>query len=181
MNGYAQPDEAANSLTSMDPDEAANSLAEVRRRQQQVIDALSIPLWYWWVVAVAMVAIGAAADTRRPAVLATVLPVAIVVLAGPTGAMIFGAYRRARVRSSELLGPRGALAIGGFIWLVVGVSLAVAFALRAAGVAVPATIGTAAGGMIMVIGGPLLGRRLRQLMLANRAGDGGWPEPGSTS
>ncbi len=90
---------------SVQPDEAASSLAEVRRRQQQVIDALMIPPWYWWVVAVAMIAIGVAADSRRTAVLAAVLPVAIVVLTGLTGAIIFGAYRRAKVRSSDLLGP----------------------------------------------------------------------------
>ncbi len=158
MNGYVQPDEAA------------SSLAEVRRRQQQVIDALMIPAWYWWVVAAAMIAIGAAADSHRTAVLASVLPVAIVVLAGLTGAIIFGAYRRAKVRSSDLLGPRGALLIVGFVWLVVGVGIGIALALRAAGIAAPATIGTAVGGILMVGGGPLLGRGLRGLMMANRAG-----------
>src|SRR5690242_15922899 len=110
MNEYVQPDEAA------------SSLAEVRRRQRQVIDALMIPVWYWWVVAAATIAIGVATDTRRWVVLAIVIPIAVAVIAALTGAMIFGAYRRARVRSSELLGARGALSIVGFVWLVVALT-----------------------------------------------------------
>ncbi len=58
-----------------------------------------------------MIAIGLAVDTGRPVVLAIVIPIAVAVLAALTGAMIFGAYRRARVRSSELLGARGAASI----------------------------------------------------------------------
>jgi len=155
------------------PDEAASSLAEVRRRQRQVIDAVMIPVWYWWIVAVAMIGIGLATDTRRPVVLAIVIPVAVAVLAGLTGAMIFGAYRRARIRSSELLGARGALLIVGFVWLIVGLTLGCGFALRAAGSSAPATIGTAIGGAALVVGGPVLGRWLRQTMLANRDGAAG--------
>ncbi len=60
----------------------------------------------------------------------------------------------------------------GFVWLVVGVGIGTALALRAAGISAPATIGTAIGGIVMVSGGPMLGRRLRGLMLANRAGGG---------
>jgi hypothetical protein len=160
MNEYARPDEAA------------DSLAEVRRRQQQLIDAVMIPEWYWWVVAAAMIAIGLAVDTRRSVVLAIVLPIAVTVLAALTGAMILGAYRGARVRSSELLGARGAASIVGFVWLVVGLTLGSGFALRAAGSSAPATIATVIGSAAMVIGGPVLGRSLRRTMLANRAGAG---------
>jgi len=159
VNGFVQPDEAA------------SSLAEVRRRQQQVIDAATIPAWYWWVVAAAMVAIGAAADTQRRVILAIVIPAAVIVLVALTGGLISGVYRRARVRSSELLGARGALSIVVFVWLIVGLTLGIAFALRAAGSAAPATIATAVGGAVMAMGGPVLGRWLRQLMLSNRAGE----------
>lgn len=154
----------------MRPDEAADSLAEVRRRQRQLIDAVLIPGWYWWVVAAAMIAIGLATDTRRLVVLAIVIPIAVAVIAALTGGMIFGAYRHARVRSRELLGARGALSIVGFVWLVVGLTLGSGFALRAADSSAPATIATVIGAAALVIGGPVLGRWLRQTMLANRAG-----------
>ena len=154
----------------MRPDEAADSLAEVRRRQRQLIDAVLIPGWYWWVVAAAMIAIGLATDTRRLVVLAIVIPIAVAVIAALTGGMIFGAYGHARVRSRELLGARGALSIVGFVWLVVGLTLGSGFALRAADSSAPATIATVIGAAALVIGGPVLGRWLRQTMLANRAG-----------
>jgi hypothetical protein len=103
-------------------------------------------------------------------VLAVVIPAAAVVIAALTAGMIFGAYRRAQVRSNALLGGRGSLAIVGFVWLVVGVTLGIGFALRAAGAGLPATIATAAGGAALVIGGPLLMRGLRNIMLGNRSG-----------
>jgi hypothetical protein len=152
------------------PDEATEALAEIGRQQQKVIEAILVPAWYWWVVAVGMVAIGAAVDTRSATVLGVVIPVAVVVIAGLSAAMIFGAYRRVRVRSDELLGGRGALAIVGFVWLIVGLTLGIAFGLRAAGAPLPATIATLAGGAALVIGGPWLMRTLRGIMLGNRAG-----------
>ena len=52
------------------------------------------------------------------------------------------------------------------VWVVVGVSLALAFALQATGVSHPATIGCAVGALVVIIGGPILMRRLRSIMLA---------------
>jgi hypothetical protein len=152
------------------PDEAAAALAEIGRHQEKAIDAVLVPVWYWWVVAAGMVAIGAAVDTHSAAVLAVVIPVAVVVIAGVTAAMIFGAYRRDRVRDRQLLGSRGALAIVGFTWLIVGLTLGIAFGLRATGAHLPATIATVVGGAALVIGGPLLMHALRGIMLGNRAG-----------
>jgi hypothetical protein len=152
------------------PEEAASALAEIREQQGRVIEAVLVPAWYWWVVAAGMVAIGGAVDARDSAVLAVVIPAAAIVIAALTAVMIFGAYRHAQVRSTELLGGRGALAIIAFVWLVIGLGLGIGFALRAAGAGLPATIATAAGGAALAIGGPLLMRELRKIMLGNRSG-----------
>jgi hypothetical protein len=154
----------------MQPDEAASALAGIREQQKQVIHAVLVPAWYWWAVAAGMVVIGAATDTRRVAVLAVAIPVAVVIIAALTLGMIFGTYRRAQVRSAELLGDRGALLIVGFVWLVLGLTLGIGFGLRAAGVPAPATIATAIGGAALAASGPPLMRRLRTIMLSNRAG-----------
>jgi hypothetical protein len=154
----------------LQPEEATSALAQISHQQGRVIVAVLVPAWYWWVVAAGMVAIGAAADTRDAAVLAVVIPIAAVIIAALTAGMIFGAYRRAQVRSSALLGGRGAMEIVGFVWLVVGLTLGLAFALRAAGAGLPATIATSIGGAALVIGGPVLMRRLRRIMLGNRDG-----------
>jgi hypothetical protein len=151
-------------------DEAASALADIGRQQEKVITAVLVPAWYWAVVAVGMVAIGAAADSRARLVLALVIPAAVIVIAALTVAMIIGAYRRVQVRGQDLLGDRGALAIVGFVFAVDGVSLGVAFGWRAAGLPLPGTIGTAVGGAALLAGGPLLMNRLRRVMLSNRAG-----------
>jgi hypothetical protein len=96
--------------------------------------------------------------------------VVAVIIAALTLGMIFGTVRRAQVRSAELLGDRGALLIIGFVWLVVGLTLGIGFGLRAAGAPVPATIATAIGAAALAAGGPILMRKLRTIMLTNRAG-----------
>jgi len=154
----------------LQPDDATNALTQIRLQQARVIDAVLVPAWYWWAVAGGMLAIGAATDTRDAVVLAVVIPICALLIAALTAAMIFGAYRRAQLRSSDLLGGRGAVAIVAFVWLVVALTLGIGFALRAAGAHLPATIATAVGGAALVTGGPFLMRRLRQIMLGNRAG-----------
>jgi hypothetical protein len=47
------------------PDEAAGALADIRGRQQQVIDVATVPPWYWWTVAVMMVGLAAVVDTHH--------------------------------------------------------------------------------------------------------------------
>jgi hypothetical protein len=152
------------------PDEAASALSEIGVRQARLIDAVALPAWYWWIVAVAMVGLGAAVDSHRRVVLAIAIPVFAAGIAAVTGAMIFGGYRRARVRSADLLGGRGAALIVGFVWLITGVTIGLAFWLRAAGATAPGTIATAIGGAGLAAGGPLLMRALRRTMLSNRAG-----------
>ena len=78
-------------------------------------------------------------------------------------------FLRARLRDG-LLDGRGVVAILGFVALIVGCTLGLAFGLRAAGVSHPATLACLAGGIALGLGGPVLMRMLRQIMLGNRAG-----------
>jgi len=152
------------------PDEASAALADIQSRQEQVIRSAWIPTWYWWVVAVGMVVIGAAADTRRPVVLGVVIPIAGLCIAALTMAMIIGAGRGARINSNQLLGGRGALVIVGFVWLIVGLTIGLAFGLRAAGSGEPGTIATAVGAVLLGLSGPAVNRRLNKIMMSNRTG-----------
>ena len=152
------------------PDEASAALASIQARQAQVIRAAQIPSWYWWAVAAGMVIIGVATDTRRPLVLGIAIPLAALFIAGLTVAMILGTGRGARIKSDELLGGRGALLILGFVGLDIAVTLGLGFGLKATGTPEPATISTAAGGLLLALSGPAVTRRLNQVMLGNRAG-----------
>lgn len=152
------------------PDEASAALAQIRDRQEQVIRAALIPRWYWWAIGAGMVAIGAAADTRRPVVLAVVIPIAALCVAALTVAVILGAGRGARIKSDEMLGERGALLIISFVFLIDGLTIGGAFGLRALGAPDPATIATAVGALLLILRGPALTRRLSKIMMSNRAG-----------
>jgi hypothetical protein len=153
----------------IEPGEAGAALAEIRRRQAEVIDGTLVPGWYWWAVAVPMIGLGVVVDSHDAVAIAAAAIVFGVGVALLTAWIVVGGLRRVKV-DDALLGPRGAGLIVGFVWLLVAGTLALAFALQAAGVRYPATISTIACAAALVLGGPALMRRLREVMLRRRAG-----------
>jgi hypothetical protein len=151
------------------PEEAARALTEIGQRQEQVIRLAVIPNWYWWAIAVLMVAFAAAVDTRQGLVVGIGTAVFVAGVLTTTGWVVFRAVRSAQPRN-DLLGPGGVVAILGFVAVTVGVSLAVAFILKASGVSYAATIGVSVTAVMLVVGGPMLMRHLQGRMLANRSG-----------
>ena len=151
------------------PGEAADALAEIQKRQQQVIDRATVPAWYWWVVGVLMVVLAVGVDTRTHLAIGITAPVFVVGMLFATGAAVRSQIFGARVRDG-LLDGRGVISILAFVALIVGCTLGIAFALRAAGASYPATIACGVGGLGMGLGGPVLNRMLRRIMLGNRAG-----------
>jgi hypothetical protein len=161
--------------------EAAAELAEIQRRQGQVIKAVLVPGWYWWVMAAGMIAIGAARDSHDLVVLAITIPLAVLVMVVLTGAMIPEVRRRVQVHSAAQPGAHAAAAIIGLILLVNAVTIATASSLAANRVSYPLTIGYAAGGAVLVIAGPLVIWYVRRLMLSKaRQQMGDAPEAGGT-
>jgi uncharacterized membrane protein len=147
--------------------EAAAELAEIQRRQEHVIKSVLVAGWYWWVMAAAIVAIGAARDSGDPVVQAIVIPLAALVIAGLIIATIPGVRRRVQVHSAiQPADARSVAAIFGMIVLVDGVTIGTAASLHASRVPYPITIGCAAGAAVLVIAGPLLNRYARRLMLS---------------
>lgn len=153
----------------LQPGEAADAIAEIQKRQQQVIDKAAVPAWYWWVVGALMVVLAVGVDIRTQLAIGVTVPVFVVGLLAATGTAVRGQFRDARLRDG-LLDGRGVVAILAFVALIVGCTLGIAFALRTAGVSYPATIACAAGGLAMGLGGPVLNRTLRRIMLGNRTG-----------
>jgi hypothetical protein len=150
------------------PDEAARALAQIRDNQERVINVAAIPAWYWWLVGGLMVVLAAAVESGRPVTIATGVIVFVLGILIGTGWVVRGALQ-VQPRN-DLLGTRGVLMILGFVALVVGVTLAVAFSLDAAGVSRPATLANLLGAVLLIVGGPTLTRALRRIMLDNRAG-----------
>ena len=104
--------------------EAAAALAEIKRRQERVIKTVLVPVWYWWVMAAGMVAIGVARDNRSAVVQAITIPLAVLVMAGLTARTIPAVRRRVQVHSTTQPGARGAAAIFALILLVDGAIVA---------------------------------------------------------
>jgi hypothetical protein len=156
---------------SIQPDEAARALHEVGQRRRQVVDVATIPAWYWRTVAVLMVAFAAVADLRRPVLTGVGTAIFAVTVAALSLRVALPGQRQARLRN-DLLGLPGVAAILGFVALSLAVSLPTAFILDAHHVAHPAVIGVTLGALVMGLGGPILMRYLRKVMLANREGGG---------
>ncbi len=141
-----------------------------------------VPVWYWWVIAAAIVAIGAARDSGDLVVQAITIPLAVVVMAVLTGVMIPALRRRVQVNSTTQPGARGAAAIFGLIVLLDGVIVGTAIGLATAHDSHPVTIGCAAGATVLVIAGPLVNRYLRRLMLTRaRQQTSGAPQAAGTA
>jgi hypothetical protein len=151
------------------PEEAAQALTEIRHRQQQVIDLAVLPTWYWWTIGALTVVLAAGVDTHTPAAIGTTVAVFVLGILAATGWALASTLRHAQLRDG-LVDRRGVAAILGFVALTVGLTLGLAFTLRAAGVSHPATLAAVVGGLAMGIGGPILMRHLHRNMLANRAG-----------
>lgn len=149
--------------------EAGEALAEIQKRQQQVINLATVSAWYWWAVGGLMVVLALGVDIRTPVAIGVTVPVFVLGLLSATAAVVAAQFRAAQLRRG-LLDGRGVAAILGFVAVTVGISIGTAFALRAAGVAYPATLGCLVGGLLMGLGGPILMRLLRQIMLGNRVG-----------
>jgi hypothetical protein len=155
--------------SELHPGEAADALAEIHKRQQQVIDKAIVPAWYWWAVGALMVVLAVGVDTRTQLALGITIPVFVVGMLASTGAAVRSQFLDARVHGG-LLDGTGVISILVFTALIVGCTIGLAYGLRGAGVSYPATIACAAGGIAMGLGGPVLNRQLRRIMLGNRAG-----------
>jgi hypothetical protein len=179
MGDTQQPQPAGTGATGA---EAAAELAEIQRRQEQVIKAVLVPVWYWWAMAAPIVAYGAARDSGNLVVQAITIPLAVLVLVVLIGAGIPEVRRRVKVHSAPQTVARTAAAIIGMIVLVDGVAIGTAASLAAAHFRYPVTIGCAAGAAVLVIAGPLVNAYVRRLMLSQaRQQMSGTPETGGST
>ena len=164
MGGTQQPQPAGTGATAT---KAAAELAEIERTQKHVIKAALVPVWYWWLMAAAIVAMGAARDSHNGVVLAITIPLAVLVIAALIIATIPGVRRGVRVHGAVKPAAQAAVAIPGLILLVDGVAIAVSATLTDHHVLHPLAIGSGAGATALVIAGPLLNRYFGRLMLRN--------------
>jgi hypothetical protein len=150
------------------PREAAEALAEIRQRQEQVIERALIPNWFWWSIGLLVLGFSAVVDAGSGWVLAVGTTAFVLGTCAAVGAMVVRGLRHAQPRSA-LVGGAGVLLILGFTAAVLAVTMVASFSLNALGAPYPGTLGAAVCAALMIGGGPFLTRRLRTAMLARAA------------
>lgn len=149
------------------PHDPSEALAGIRRGQEPVLATMTVPNLFWWAIAALMVGLGAAVDARRPVVVGAAVVVFVAGVLALTGWVARGLVR-VRIRR-DLSDPWMVPMILGLDALVVVISLVTAYALRAAGSSHPATWGTLAGGVVLIMAGTALNARWTRV-LRRRAG-----------
>jgi hypothetical protein len=147
----------------MGRDQAVHALDEIRARQRQVLTATVIPDWFWGAVGALMVVFTIGVESRRPVLIGICVTVFVLGLNAVIWAVI--ARNRAGIRN-RYLGRPGFGLILGFAAALVALGLAVGFGFAALGFGWPATAANAVVAIALAIGGPLLMRRLRRVMVA---------------
>jgi hypothetical protein len=160
----------------IEPADAARALSEIGRRREQVIRRTAVPSWYWWAIAVLVIAQAADADySRRGALFWAGTALFIAGTLAINGLMLSRQFRGAPPRP-DLVAPgsvprllAGQAALGA---VVTGVVLGTKLGLEAAGVPYPATIACAVGMAVLVAGGQMLMRYGIALLVRRPGGRG---------
>jgi hypothetical protein len=157
-----------------EPVEAARALSEIGRRREQALRRAVIPGWYWWVQAVLVVALAAAMESGRGVLIGMGIALFTV------GSFVIDRLALRALRSApphrSLSGPRAArktlIWFAVFVAVLLGVVVATALGLNAAGVHYPATIAAAIAAVLFAIGGQMLMRYETDALVRRSRGQG---------
>lgn len=158
----------------IDPEDAARALDEIRQRREQVIRRTVFPAWYWWAHAALIVMLTACIESGSDVLLwvgIAVFTVAAFLVDRP----VIRAARAATPRRGPA-GPgatrRTLIGLATFVVVLVGVLVATALGLNAAGVPYPATIAATITAVVFAVAARKL-VRYEQAVLLRRSGSQG--------
>ena len=155
----------------IEPVDAARALIEIGRRREQVIRRPIFPGWFWWAQAALTVALAACIESGR----SVVLWIGIALFTAGSAVINLPVSRAARAApvNRALAAPANArrvlAVLVASIAVLLGVVLAAALGLHAAGVPYPATIAAAVASALFAVGGPML-VRYEAAVLVRRSG-----------
>jgi hypothetical protein len=158
----------------VDPAEAARALNEIGRRREQVIRRKVFPRWYWWAHAVLIIMLSASIESGR----GVILWIGIAVFVAGALVIDVPVSRAARAAAPRrgLAGPgavrRTLVGLASFVAALLGVLVATAFGLNAAGVPYPATIAAAITAVLFAVGAQILVRYEAAMLVRGSGGHG---------
>jgi hypothetical protein len=139
------------------PDQARASLDTIERGRLHVIDAIDVPGWYWWGLALGWIALGVIADLGHGwlTTLATFAFGAVHASVAPR--VISGRHASRDVSVGISVAPAGLArrVIGGLVALG-ALTVGLALLAQADGADHPTTVASVVVAVIIVLGGPLL-------------------------
>ena len=144
----------------VEPAEAARALSEIDRRREQAIRRRIFPGWFWWAQGALTVALAACIESGH----SVVLWAGIVLFTVGSAVINLPVSRAARAAplNRALAAPANArrvlAVLVASIAVLLGVVLAAALGLHAAGVPHPATFAAAIASVLFGVGGPMLVR-----------------------
>lgn len=144
----------------IDPSDAERALSEIGRRREQVIQRRIFPGWFWWAQGALTVAMAASFEYRNGAF------VWVGVVVFMIGSLVINLPVSRAARAAPLnraLTDRGnahkiLAVLVTSIAVLLGVVVAAALGLHAAGVPYPGTIAAAIASTLFAVGGPMLVR-----------------------
>ena len=155
----------------IEPADAARALSEIDRRREQVIRRKVFPGWFWWAQAALTVAMTACIESGRDVVLWAGL--ALFVVGSIVINLPVSRAARAAPLNRALAAPGNARRILAVLTasmaVLLGVVLATALGLHAAGVPYPGTVAAAVASVLFAVGGPML-VRYEAAVLVRRSG-----------
>jgi hypothetical protein len=139
------------------PDEARSALDTVERGRLRVIDAIDVPRWYWWGLALGWIALGVLADVG-PAWLTSVATFAFGTGHASVAPRVIHGRRAGpdlSVRASVAPPHLERLVIGALVALG-ALTVGLALLAQADGAEHPTTVASTLVAAVILLGGPLL-------------------------
>jgi hypothetical protein len=160
----------------IEPADAARALSEISRQREQVIRRTAVPRWYWWAIAVLVIAFAADADySRRGALFWAGVALLAAGMLAVNGLQLSREFRGPALSPDTVAPgfvPRLLAGQAALVAATTGVTLGTELSLEAARVPYPSTISSAVGMAVFVAGGQVL-MRYRMALLARRPGGRG--------
>jgi hypothetical protein len=141
--------------------DAQVALEEAERARQRVIDQIGMPWWYWGGLAGCWIVLGLLADLGAPAWAVTATVVFGAAHSAAFGRLLAGRRRKGVEVRAEVAGRRAEVLVVGFLLGLVALTLALAFALGAAGEEHPVTWASVVVAVLILLGGPQVMARIR--------------------
>ena len=141
----------------MTPGEARAALESIERSRLRVVDEIDLPGWYWWGLALCWLGLGVVSDVGNPWVGAAATLAFGAVHSAIAPRVVNGRHRTQRLSvRADVAGRETPVLVFAGLIVLVGLTIALAFAAHADGARHPVTAASLVVAATILLGGPRL-------------------------